>query len=183
MEDLMKMWLTTRIVAVIVAGCVLLPAAGQSASADASTIQALLSEIRQLRLALERSALLGPKLQLTLQRMQIQQQNVARISTQLEALRKEISAEASVPARAAEDLVAIEQKISEETDPSRKKAWEDQRTILKRLASRVDVDPQLRARENDLAAALRTEQAAMAELNEKLNALERQLDAPAPREP
>jgi len=40
-------------------------------------------------------------------------------------------------------------------------------------------DQQLRARESELSNSLDTEQAALNELNEKLDALERQIEAPS----
>src|SRR5260370_3217837 len=44
-------------------------------------------------LALERSASIGPKMQLTLQRVQMQQQKLHSVSLELDAVRKEIRSE------------------------------------------------------------------------------------------
>ena len=155
------------------------PAAAQNVTADAPTIQALLSEIRQLRLALERSALLAPRMQLTMQRMQSQEQKVARISQQFETVRRQVAEQAAVPGKAAEELALLDQRLSEETDAGRRKQLADRRAEMKMIAARA-VDQSLKARESELGSSLQAEQAALDDLNQKLNAMERLLDVPPP---
>jgi hypothetical protein len=162
----------------IAMGGLSLPARAQT-NPDAPAIQALLTEVRQLRLALERSALLTPKLQLTMQRIQLQDQKVARLSAQLEAVRRDIASQAGPAQRAIQELPLIEQRISAEQDLSRRKELEQHRSQLKIMAGHV-IDPQLLARESEIASSLRTERAALDELTEKLAGMERLLDAPAP---
>jgi len=48
-----------------------------------------LAEIRQLRLAIERSTLLGMRMQISLQRIQMQEMRTTRISQELERARKD----------------------------------------------------------------------------------------------
>src|SRR5689334_9864713 len=109
-------------------------AAAQTTSTDAATIQALLAEVRQLRLALERSALLAPRMQLTMQRVQSQEQKVARISAQLESVRRQIADQGTAPVRAAEEMALLDQRISAELDAGRRKQLEDHRAELKMMA-------------------------------------------------
>src|SRR6266436_6451363 len=54
------------------------------ASLERATIQALLTEVRQLRFALERSTSVVPRIQLAFQRFQLQQDRVDRLSKQLQ---------------------------------------------------------------------------------------------------
>ena len=150
----------------------------QTANADTATLQALLSEVRQLRLTMEKSVTLGPRMQLIMQRTQLQDARVARISQQLDEVRKQIAAEAAQQADANERLAKIEQGISTETDAGRRAQLEDVYTHFKMLAGRGP-DQQLRARESELANALQGEQATLSDLNGKLDALERQLETPA----
>jgi hypothetical protein len=143
-------------------------------------MQALLAEVRQLRLALERSALLTPKIQLTMQRLQLQDQRVARLSAPLDTVRHEIARQAAVPQRVAQQIAAIEQQLSTESDTARRKDLERQRAELRAVTSTQAVDAQLLARESELASSLRTERATLDELSEKLAGMERLLDVPQP---
>jgi hypothetical protein len=101
-------------------------AAAQSANPDAATMQEILSEVRQLRRTVQTTLSLGPRMQILLQRAQL----------------------------------------------------EDMRAGLKMITGNGP-DQQLRARESELSNSLDTEQAALNDLNEKLDALERQLEAVA----
>jgi len=149
---------------------------GLAQSTDNAALQALLSEVRQMRLTLEKSVSLAPRLQLLMQRAQMQDQKVARISQQLDELRKQISAETARQLNATQRLEKIEQEISSETDVEHRKQLEDMRAGLKMVAG-TGPEQQLRARESEIANSLQTEQAVLDELNGKLDAIERQLEA------
>jgi|SRR5450755_1751306 chromosome segregation ATPase len=151
-------------------------AAAQTANPDAATMQALLAEVRQLRLTVERTLSLGPRMQLLLQRAQFQDQKVSRISQQLDEVRKQIAAETARQASVNERLIKIEQDISAESDPGRRAQLEDMRGGLKMIAGNGP-DQQFRVRESELSNALAVEQAALTDYNEKLDGLERQLQA------
>src|SRR6266446_7647209 len=62
------------------------------ASPERATLQALLTEVRQLRFALERSTSVVPRIQLAFQRLQLQQARVDRLSKQLEDSRTHTAA-------------------------------------------------------------------------------------------
>ncbi len=142
---------------------------------DAATMQALLTEVRQLRHTVERTLSLGPRMQLLLQRAQFQQQRVLHASEQLDEVRKQIAQETARQNAANERLAKIEQDISNESDASKRSQLEDMRAGLKLVVGNGP-DQQLRARESELSNAFETEQAALNDLNEKLDALERQLE-------
>jgi len=150
-------------------------AAVAQSPADA-TLQALLTEVRQLRLTVEKSVSLGPRIQLLLQRAQLQDQKVARISQQLDEVRRQIADETKRQTNAAEAQAKFEQALVSESDAERRKQMEHELEDLKVIAARGP-DPQLRTREGELASLLQTEQAALDELNGKLDAVERQLEA------
>jgi chromosome segregation ATPase len=126
----------------------------------------------------ERTLSLGPRIQIILQRVQYQEQKVLRAQQRLDEVRKQIAAETARQAGAAERLAKIEQDISAESDNARRSQLEDMRAGLK-LVLGNGPDQQLRAREAELANALETEQAALNDLNEKLDALEGQMEAPS----
>ncbi len=173
------MYKTFRIIAAwaLAAGCTGI-AAAQGSGSDAATMQALLAEVRQLRLMVEKSISLGPRMQLLLQRAQFQEQRVSRVQQQLDEVRKQIATETARQNSANERLAKIEQDISAESDASRRSQLEDMRSGLKMIAGNGP-DQQLRARESELNNALITEQAALTELNDKLDGLERQLESAA----
>jgi chromosome segregation ATPase len=162
---------------VLLAALVAASAPAQTTNPDNATMQKLLDEVRQLRVTLEKSVSLGPRMQLILQRAQLQDARVARISLQLDEVRKQIAAETAEQTHANERLAKIEQDVSAETDAGRRAQLEDMRTALK-MAAGNGPDQQLRARESELASSLGTEQAALHEFNEKLDSIERQLEAP-----
>jgi hypothetical protein len=56
-------------------------------SADAATLQSLLAEVRQLRLAVEKAAVAGPRIQLAMQRLQLQEQRTAHAAAQFDEVR------------------------------------------------------------------------------------------------
>jgi chromosome segregation ATPase len=156
-------------------------------SSDSATIQALLAEVRQLRLALERSAALAPRIQLTLQRAQLQQDQVARLSRQLEDLRDRMAQAASEETQTLAQIKAAEAHVVQEQDAARRKTIEEEiKAVKARLEQQSEQQriqqAQQQARESELAGRLETERSKLNELNEKLNALERMLDGP-PKQP
>jgi chromosome segregation ATPase len=162
---------------VLLAALAAAPAAAQTANADNATLQALLDEVRQLRMTLEKTVTVGPRMQLLLQRTQLQDARVARISQQLDEVRKQIAAEAAQQTDANEQVAKIERDIAVETDAGRRAQLEQADAHFKMLAGHGP-DQQLRARESELANTLQGEQATLNDLNGKLDALERQLETP-----
>jgi len=154
-------------------------------SSDAA-LQALLTEVRQLRLALERSAVVSPKIQMTLQRMQLQQDAVARASRELEDVRNQLSRFAAEREHMSAELAGTEARIAREQDVVQRKGLEENAKRLKGMleerASQTG-ESQWRARESEMAGRLATEQGKLSELNERLNVLERSLEAPQPTKP
>lgn len=151
-----------------------------------ATIQALLVEVKQLRLALERSAVVAPKIQVTLQRIQLQQEQVSRVSHQLEDLRDRLAQAALDNGRLAAELKQAEARLPQELDPARRRVLEDQ---IRAETNRLEVEREQqtvqqaaqRARETELSGRLRTEQAKLDELNDRLYGLEQLLESPQPK--
>jgi hypothetical protein len=167
----------------ILIATVLTTAGTTQAQTSDSTMQALLAEVRQLRLALERSAVVAPRIQVTLQRMQLQQDSVSRASRQLEDLRDQLAKSAAVEADMAVHIKDVEARSAQEQDSARRKAMEDEvKQFKSRLEQKTDQqtmnDAQQRARESELVGRLQTEQAKLNELNDRLNTLERMLEPP-----
>jgi hypothetical protein len=144
----------------------------QSPAATDATIQALLGEVRQLRLALERSAVVSPKIQTVLWRMQWQQDVVTRVSQELEGVKNMM--EQPQP-----DMEANLRMAEQGMPPEQRKFIEEE---IKRNKARVEEEKtRQRVRESELTTRLRAEQAKLDELGTRLDALERALEAPQPK--
>jgi hypothetical protein len=145
--------------------------------------QALLAEVRQLRVAMERLVSLTPRVQLTLQRLQLQQDHVLHLSRQLEDLRDEIAAAGAEESRMLSATKGIETCLSQESDAARRKLLDEE---MKELRTQLEAQSEHRrlqlarqqARESELAGRLYAEQGKMNELFDRLNSLERQLELP-----
>jgi hypothetical protein len=143
-------------------------------------MQALLTEVHQLRIALEKSAVVVPRMQLALQRMLAQDQKVGRVSQQLLDVRKQIDAETKKQADVRQQLSHVELLLSQDIDATRRKDLERGVIGLKEAAADQSVLQQLRAQESELVISLQSEQAILGEFNGQLNAFDRQLAAPDP---
>ena len=164
-----------------------MPAAMAQTSSE-GTIQALLSEVRQLRLALERSAVVAPKIQLTLQRLQLQHDAVTRASRDLEGIRNQLSRMTGEERDLITHIKVMEASLVSEQDASKRKGLEDETKRVKLRLEELGVRSQqenlaLRGRESELSSRMQTEQAKLDQLSDRLNALEQMLDAPQPKQP
>ena len=85
------MALTGICLAIVVS--VAVAAASQSATAPADPMTTLLAEVHALRLAMEQSATVGPRIQVTLARLGIQEQRTAQLSATLDLVRRQMAEE------------------------------------------------------------------------------------------
>jgi chromosome segregation ATPase len=150
-------------------------AAAQDSAAPA--LEALLKEVRQLRVALERSNLLGPRIQIAMSRIQLQQEQVTRVARQLEETRRDLTSLQGQQAEMAEQTKATEARINESQDLKERatleRAVEQGRSQLERVKA---MDQQLRARDGELSSQLMAEQSRLAELNDRIVSIERALE-------
>ena len=168
--------MTRLIFAPILLACTFTP--HSSAQSDSPSLQALVTEIHQLRLAVERTGAATPKIQITLQRLQLQEQKVTRISEQLVEVRKQITA-LSGQNNLVIAVQTLNAQIDQEQDATHKKALQEQlHGITTMVEEQGRMVQQLRTQEAELAASLRLEQAKSEELSDHLNVLERSLDPP-----
>lgn len=157
------------------------PAAAKSdrsndAASGQDVMQALLQEVKQLRLALQKSVSFGPRVQLAFQRFSFQDQKVKTLSDQLTELRSQLSHIDDQATQDTEQLNILETLINQETDAGKKHAFskelaDRQRLIRERISSERD----LRLREADLARMLDEERTRLDDLRRKLDELDREL--------
>ena len=169
---------TVTVAAVLtLAAARMVEAAGQAPD----PMTALLAEVHALRLAMEQSATVGPRVQLTLARLNIEEQRIAQLVTQLDQARRESSATALESQKVSDQLVELDKALQVATDDKVRKSYEyEQADVKRKLAALSRLEQQHQTRGNDTAQALSTEQARWVDLNARLDELERLL-GPVPR--
>jgi len=136
-------------------------------------MRALVNEVRQLRIAIQRSNFSNYHAQVTLERLRMQQPRVDRLSEELMKVRAEISEIRSRQARLPEDLRRIENELLKETDPAKRRELEQAQQMLKGYPEEL---ARWQEQEVQLIARLQPEQAKLNELNESLDALQKELE-------
>jgi len=143
---------------------------------DKATIQALLVEVRQLRLALERSTTVVPRFQLAAQRLQAQQDRVDRLSKEVRDLRSQIAQHGAEKDQTAATVRQLESELGQTQDPARRtdlqRATKQIPLELERLSAR---ESQERTQEGELMSQLQSEQAKLNALNDQLDTLDKKL--------
>lgn len=142
-------------------------------------IQALLAEVRALRVAMEQMASAGPRIQLFTARLQLQENRVNNMIRRLDGIRDQLSSTREDLATAEQSQQAIEERLSSTTlaDNSQERlALNEQLPEQKRhvvaLKARVSA---MTAEEGQLMADIATEQARWTDINARLDELERSL--------
>lgn len=156
-----------------------LPLAAQQPSTEAATIQALLQEVRALRLTLERTSTLVPRLQLTIARFQMQQDRVERLDRELRTLRTQLSTDASGREHMVAALRQFEEQSRQSQDPGlRKQSEEAANGMRAELEQQTLREQQGRGQEADMALQLKVDQAKLNELSAQLDQLDKQMQRP-----
>jgi len=158
----------------------------QTSQGDSGQItQALLSEVHQLRLAIQRSNLNTYHAQVTLERLRLQQQQVDRLNDKLAGARALIARVQIDKSRLQGDLPRVEAQLSQESDPGRRREIENQQQAIKLEVERqLETISQQRELESQLNGQLQVEQAKLNELNDRLDTLQKELenvDKPQPK--
>jgi hypothetical protein len=149
-----------------------LPLLAQSAGND--TLSALLVEVRLLRQALERSTT-APRVQLLGTRLTVQNARVQSAIRDHEAARAALQQVTSAVANFTRELETFTQEHDRGSGtPERQRGLEQTIALLKQqLAAANEAEPQRRAREAELAAAVAEEQNQWLLLNRRLDEIER----------
>jgi hypothetical protein len=131
----------------------------QAESAD-DPIKALLAEVHALRLAMERSAVVTPRVQLTLARLGIEEQRTTQIGAQIDQARRQLADAALESQRLTRSLEDADKALQEPIAEPQRKGWEQERIMIKRkLSTQAALEQQLRSRESEFSQMLTTEQA------------------------
>ena len=153
-----------------------LAAAPSATQAVTDPMAAMLAEVHARRLAMERSAAVGPHVQLTLARLNIEEQRTTHLGAQLDQVRRQLRDAELESKKLAAELEDVDRSLQAATDNNVRRSMELEQAQLKRKATQqAIIEQELRTRENDAAQLLNTEQARWIELNARLDELERLL--------
>ena len=146
------------------------------------TLAALLAEVRQLRVAVERAMSIGPRVQLLLQRVQIQETKVTRLSRDLQDIRNQITDVTNEASTSDKSLEEFAERAKEEQNPALRQALDER---LRATKSQIEAlkarEQQWRVRASEIASELQVEQSKLDVLEAQLDRLEKQLEAALPR--
>lgn len=141
-------------------------------------LPALLTEVRGLRAAMEQMASAGPRVQLALGRLQLQEQRINALVRRLEDVRTRLHAadrEMTTATDRAKGLEEARDRPVGSDGPSREQL-DEMIAVMKREAALRAADMQrLIAEEAAIAADLAAEQGRWTEINQRLEDLERTL--------
>jgi len=159
-------------------------ARAQTTSPDTQALQALVTEIRQLRQDLQATTLVTQRVQIVLYRLQTQTALVTRASSRLDDARYSLSNAQSQARQIADRVPQMEELIKRTQDPKERRMFEDQLAGTKTQLERMTADEQrVQSREIDAETQFRAEQAKLADLQEQLDRLDKLLDSYTRKQP
>jgi len=151
---------------------------GQTTPGDSQTLQALLSEVRQLRQDLQTTTIAAQRAQILLYRLQGQEAAVARASQRLDEAREKLAGIQAQRKYLATDVKRHEDFISNtENPPTQRKEFEERLPHLKsELESTENLEQQEQSREMDAEQHLRSEEVRLSDLQDQLDRLDKALE-------
>jgi len=159
-------------------------AGAQTASPDTQALQALVAEIRQLRLDLQTTTIATQRVQIVLYRLQTQTAMVTRASSRLDDARSTLGGLQSDKKTLSQHALQLEESAKSTQNPLERKEQEELLARVKNDLERVSSDEQrLQSREIDAETQLRAEQAKLADLQDQLDRLDKLLDSLTRKQP
>jgi predicted nucleic acid-binding Zn-ribbon protein len=166
-----------RLISLLV--CVSFTALAQTPAPDVQTLQSLLAEVHQLRIALERSTQIAPRIQIAVERLKMQQEQVGRVAKDVDDARRELDHFRTEQSRIQQRVQSIGNAVTETADPDKRKDLNNALDISKQEADQAEKSvQQAQVREGELTSQLQSDQAKLTELNDRLNQIERALSTP-----
>jgi chromosome segregation ATPase len=148
----------------------------QATATPPDVLAALLVEVRGLRVAMEQMASAGPRVQLALGRLQLQEQRVNTLVRRLEEVRSTLAQAQKESEVMTERMSGLERLAREGPAPEVRRDADAELKNLKMEMARATPDLQrLQTEEASLTQDNAAEQGRWTELNQRLEALERSL--------
>lgn len=136
----------------------------------------LLSEVRGLRAAMEQMASAGPRVQLALGRLQLQEQPLTTLVMKLDATRASLAGLQRQLAQQQGEVARMEGSEKEVPDPETRRQVEQMAIVMKREIVVTSAEIQrLTAEEASISTDVASEQARWNDFNQRLEELERAL--------
>jgi predicted nucleic acid-binding Zn-ribbon protein len=150
-----------------------------SQGAQGDVLPALLVEVRGLRAAMEEMASSGPRVQLALGRLQLQEQRVNNLLRRLETVRAGLAAAQREEENARQQLASIEEALKSGVFPEgaqQRPHLEEELAALKVMSARAATEVQrMQVEESGIVQELATEQGRWSDINQRMEELERAL--------
>lgn len=144
---------------------------------DQQTLQSLLSEVRQLRQALQTLTVTAQRSQILVFRLQAQGSVVARAAQRVDDLRSSITSLQKERRNSASEVKQVEERLSRASDQAERKRFEE---VLPQLKAHIEAqgitEQDLLTRQSEAQEQLRIEQVKLGVLEEQLNRLDRDLE-------
>jgi DNA repair exonuclease SbcCD ATPase subunit len=170
------------LVALVLATSVASAEAQTSRDRDEGTLQALLQEVRLLRQTLQRFNLSAHRSQRIVERIRARGERAARLARQVEEVREEIGGIEVHLNQAGEREAALDAQIQQATDPDQRRQLEAEK---KEMRYAQDEQRQrlerLKERESATLSEVQKEERTLGELEARLEALDREIEAEARR--
>jgi hypothetical protein len=150
----------------------------QSAPSDSQTLQALLSEVRQMRQDLRTATIAAQRSQILIYRLQGQEASVARASQRLDEAREKLTRTQDERKHLAVEVKQHEDFVSNSENPAtQRKAFEYRLPELKtRLESVEGEEQQSQSREIEAEQQLRAEEVRLSDIRDQLDRLDKTLE-------
>jgi chromosome segregation ATPase len=151
--------------------------AGQSAAATPDTMSALLQEVHDLRVAMEQMASAGPRVQLAIGRLQLQEQRVNTLVRRADELHESVANQQQQLAEVDDRIATLQRALEGNAIPNEERTsieYELPKTRTQKVRLTQELQ-RLQAEEADAAAQVANEQARWVEINQRLEELERSL--------
>ena len=143
------------------------------------TLKQLLTEVRALRLALQRATVSNTRFQMLIERVRVEQTHVDVVRRDLEGIRSQVSEMQSAKPRMEQQIKEAEDGLDRVTDPNARADVESRIKAMKAGFGRIAPEEErLRNREAVLDSEFQASQARLNELNSQLDALMNELKGP-----
>jgi chromosome segregation ATPase len=140
------------------------------------TLGALLVEVRGLRSAIEHMASVGPSIQLAMGRLQLQEQRINTLVRRADVVRDALVAAHKQAGELQDRVGSLQRELEQNPEPQHRSNVEDALLDAKRKLTRASAEVQrLQTEESDAAAQVSNEQTHWAEINQRLEELDRAL--------
>jgi chromosome segregation ATPase len=144
--------------------------------ATQDTLSALLVEVRGLRSAMEQMASAGPRIQLAMGRLQLQEQRINTLGRRADSVRDALVGAHKRVGELQDRVVDLQRGLERTRDPEHRSEIENVLPSLRQELARAAADLQrLQSEESEAASQLASEQARWTDINQRLEELDRAL--------